>query len=110
MAVNVGTATFTSGTGSQTINFGITGILWADIDYTSSSTKPARGFIYGGNQYTISDSAASPISGKALQIKDNSGTVVFEITYTSTSGTNITFNKTVNTLGTPSILFRVGNE
>ena len=108
MASNIGTATFTSGTGAKSFNIGVSGTTWMELEFGNSAYKHSRGFIYGGNQYSFSDES-SPAVTKALQIKDNSGTVVFEGTWTNFTGTNVNFNVTTNTLGTPTVLLKFGS-
>ena len=106
MAQNVGPVDFASGTGVNTFNIGQTA-TWMQIYFQSSGNKPSKGFIYGGSQYCYSDDA-NPVN-KAIQVKNTSGTVVFEGTFTSFSCNNVNFNITTNTLGTPRALLVFGN-
>ena len=106
MAQNVGPVDFSTGTGNNIFNIGMTA-TWMQIYFQSSGNKQSKGFIYGGAQYCYSDDA-NPVN-KAIQVKNSSGTVVFEGTWTSFSGNNVTFNITTNTLGTPRALLVFGN-
>lgn len=110
MAVTVGTGGFTAGTGTQGINFGISNPIFIEADHGSSTTRHSKGFMYGGDQSTIPDQNAAPIDGKFLQIKNTAGTVVFEAIFTGMSGTTANFNRVINTLGSVTCLFRIGNE
>jgi len=107
MANNTGTADFTSGTGVKTFSIGMTP-TWMQLFIHASGCKPTQGFIYGGNQYSLSDETSNPVA-KALQVKDTSGTIVFEGTWTSFASSQVNFNVTTNTLGTPRILMVFGN-
>lgn len=110
MAVTVGTAGFTSGTGVQGIDFGISNPIFIEADYGSSTYKPSRGFMYGGDQSTIPNQNAVAVDGKFLQIKNSSNVVVYELVYTGNTGTVANFNRTINSIGSVDLLFRVGNQ
>ena len=108
MAKNVGPIDFSSGIGNDTFNIGMTA-TWANIYFKFSGIKSMQGFIAGGNQVCYPADGESAVLGKAFRVKDTSGTVVFEGTWTNFSGNNVTFNKTTNTLGTPRAILEFGN-
>lgn len=107
MASNTGPITFGTGTGTQTFGIGMTP-TWFTIKFRGSSIKPSEGQFYGFNQYCYSDESSGPVA-KLIQVKNNSGTVVFEGTLSSFSSNNVNFNITINTLGTPTALIAFGN-
>lgn len=108
MAVNGGPATFTGGTGVKSIAIGMTP-TWMEIEFGSSSIRHSTGYIYGGNQYSYPDYNSSLTSGKAIQVKDNSGTVILEGTWTGFSSNNANFNITTAPATMPQMLLKFGN-
>jgi len=109
MANNCGTTSFGAGvTGVKSTNIGMTA-TWIRLDFRNSGTKPSIGYVYGSNQYSLPDDTTIT-STKAIQVKDTSGTVILEGTWTSFSGTNVNFNVTTNTSGSNlSCLLSFGN-
>lgn len=108
MAWNTLPGGFTAGTGTEIINFGMTGITNLDIWYKSTTNKPSEGHVAGGNQFCYPDNSTTP-TNKALVIKDSAGTIIFDATWTSFTGTTGVFTKNVNTLGVVTCLFKFGN-
>jgi len=110
MAWNVAPGGFNPGTGTEVINFGMSGITNLDIEYApSTGYKFSIGRVAGGNQFSIPDITSNVIVNKALQIKNTAGTVVFDATWVSFSGTSATFTKNVNSIGVVTCLFKLGN-
>ena len=107
MASNTGTASFPAGTGVKSINVGMLP-NWMQIDFGGSGIKHSRGFIYGGNQYSYSDDTSSTVT-KAIQVKDTSGTIILEGTWTSFSTTYANFNITTAPATSPQMLLTFGN-
>lgn len=108
MAQNTGTATFPGGTGAKSLNIGMTA-TWMEIHFTGSTIKPSDGFVYGGNQYALSDPNSTATSGTAIQVRNTSGTVILEGTWTNFSGTQANFNITTQTGSVPQMLLVFGN-
>lgn len=106
MARDVGTATLASGTGTKTINIGR---LATDmhIIFKAPGIMPSEGYIAGGYQYSFSDAAALSDT-KAIKVRNTSGTVVLEGTWTSFTGTHVNFNITTQTGTVPQMLLDFG--
>jgi len=102
---------FTSGTGNEDLDLQLTGITVIDLEHGSGTTQHASGtVVIGGNSYCYVTSNSDSVA-KALEIKNTAGTVVFSCVYVSNpSGTDHRFNKTVNTLGTVNVTFKVANN
>ena len=109
MASNCGPIGFTAGvTGSKTTNIGMTA-NWLRLEFRGTGLQPSTGVVYGGDQYALSDSTSSPVN-KHIQVKNTSGTVVLEGTWTSFTGNNVVWNITTNTLPSNlSVLATFGN-
>ena len=107
MARNIGTANFPSGTGAKALNIGMTA-TWMQLVFSGSGIKNSTGWIENSDQYCIPAEGDSAVN-KAIRVKNTSGTVVYEGTWTSFSGNNVNFNITTNTLGTPAVLLIFGN-
>lgn len=105
MARDVGTATFPPSTGSKSVNIGR---LATDmvITFKGPNILPAELHIAGGYQYGFSDNASTALT--KLQVKNTSGTVILEGTWTSFSGTNVNFNITTQTGSVPQMLLDFG--
>jgi len=108
MAVNQGTATFTGGTGTKSVAIGMTPI-WMEVEFGGTNIRHSWGSVYGGNQYVYSDDVSSITSGKIIQVKDTSGTVILEGTFTSFTSGNAIFNVTTAPVTMPQMLLRFGN-
>jgi len=109
MATDCGPGTITAGTGSKTISIGMTA-TWLDLIIQGTGLKKSTGFIHGGFQYAFSDDTTMTPVSKAIQVKNTSGTVVLEGTWTSFTGTNVIFNITTNTLGaSQNVMLIFGN-
>ena len=111
MSWNTGPGGFTTGTGNEDIDLGMSNIKTIWLEHGSSSTKHASGVVVtSGPSYYCYVTDSSNSVNKALEIQNTAGTVVFSATYVSNpSGTNYRFNKTVNTLGTVNVLFTFTN-
>lgn len=109
MASNTGTASFTPSTGSKTINVGMTGISWMEVEFGSTTIRHSKGYIYGGNQFCYPDPNSDVVTGKAIQVKNNAGTVILEGTWTSFTGTSVNFNITTAASPMPVMLLTFGN-
>ena len=88
MAYYCGTASFSSGTGSKSINLGVSGSTWIEIYFQGANVKQSHGFCDGAFQYVYSDPAGAITNYKCIQVRDTSGTVILEGTWTSFSGNN----------------------
>lgn len=108
MAVGQGLATFTGGTGTKTTSLGLTP-TWIEIQFGGSGILHSFGYASGGSQHCYPDANSSAVSGKAIQVKDTSGTVILEGTWVSFSGGNVTFNITTAPSTMPQMLLRFGN-
>lgn len=108
MSVNCGATTFPGGTGTKILSLGLTP-TWMEIEVGGAGYKHMNGFIYGGSQYCYSDENAAIISGKAIQLKDNTGAVVLEATWTSFASGNATFNVTTAPATMPQMFIKFGN-
>jgi hypothetical protein len=108
MAVDTGTASFTSGTGTKTINIGMAA-TWMEVYFFGSGIKPSHGFIAGGTQYVSSDPNSSLTTGKAIQVRNTSGTIILEGTWTSFASNNVNFNITTAPATMPQMLLNFGN-
>jgi len=115
MALDGGNANIGVGTGAKSINMGVslTSMTWLKAYYQNTGYKSFRGFSYTGTtyQYCFPDGDTTPfVVGKFIQIRNSSGTIVIEGTFTGFSGNNITLNITTNTSASPlSVLFEWGN-
>jgi len=116
MSILVGTATFTAGTGTKTLAIGFTP-TWVRVTVGGSLGGTAYyrksvGFGTSVNQYAISDTASSvsdPQSGKIIQLKDNTGTIIFEGSLTSFPTNQIQFNITTAPSTMPQVIIECGN-
>lgn len=108
MSSNTGTATFTTGTGTKSI---VVGILptWCEVEFGGSNILHSHGFIYGTSQFVYPDPNSSITNGKVIQVKDTTGTVILEGTWTGFSGTQINFNITTAPTTMPQMLLTFGN-
>jgi len=104
MASNCGTFGISPGTGTKSINIGMLA-NWMQIEIRASGNKPAKGYIYGGDQYCYSDDTTATPVNKAIQFKNSSGTVVLEGNWTSFSGNNVNFNITTNSFASSVTIF-----
>lgn len=115
MALDGGTAGLASGTGTKTVNMGVsmTGMTWLKACFQNPSYKDFKGFSYSGTsyQYAFSAPGETVTANKFFRIKDTSGTVVLEGTFTGFTSTGFNFNITTNTIGSilNGILFEWGN-
>lgn len=104
MATISGQLTFAS-TGTQTYDLGVT---VTEIDLYGgprNGTTETTGFLNVGhadanNQFCIAhkDSKSVMLTNRCFKAYDSTGTVVLDVSFTSFSGTNVTFN--VNTANT----------
>lgn len=101
MARDVGTATFTTSTGSKSVNVGVLPKSM-HIVFKGSNILPAEYFIAGGFQYGYKDNASS--AQTELEVKNTSGTTILKGTWTSFTGTHANFNITVQTGSVPQML------
>ena len=109
MARDIGNAGLGTGTGAKSINIGMTA-TYMHIVIKGSGLKSFEGWIRNGLQYCFPADGEAMVTNKALKVKDTSGTVVLEGTFTSFSGNNVNFNLTTNSLGTaPDMLLVFGN-
>lgn len=108
MASITGTATFSSGTGAKSVNIGMLA-TWVEFEFGGSTIRHSIGKVYGGNQVCYPDDTSSAISGNAIEVKDNSGTVILRGTFTSFTGTHVNCNLTVQTGTVPQMLITAGN-
>jgi len=115
MAADGGSGSIPTGTGSKSINTGVSlaGMTWCKVTLQKTGYKDFKGysFVTGAYQYCYPAPGENLNSSKFFQIKDSSGTIVVEGTHTGFSGNNLVFNLTTNTLGAPlsSALFEWGN-
>ena len=109
MANGIGTATFTSGTGSKSINSGISGNTWFIVEFRGAGIQPSVGYYFGGSQFCYPGLNDSVVTGKAIQVKDTSGTIILEGTTTGISGNNLNFNITTAPGTMPGMLIRFGS-
>jgi hypothetical protein len=108
MAENQGLATFLGGTGIKTTSIGITA-TWMNIEIAGTGLKHMRGFISGGNQHVFPDNDSAITAGKAIQLRDSSGAVILEGTWTGFASGNATFNITTAPATMPQMFLRFGN-
>ena len=108
MANNCGTATFPPGTGSKTVTIGMVP-TWMEIHFKGSGIKESDGYIYGGNQYCFSDPSSTSTLSKAIQVRDSSGTIILEGTWTGFSSNQANFNLTTVPASPPQMLLVFGN-
>jgi len=115
MASDGGSASLPSGTGSKSINMGVsmTGMTWCRVTLKSPFYKDFIGYSYGTGAYQNSYSAPNEAlnTTKFFRIKDTSGAIVYEGTHTGFSGNNLVFNITTNTISPsmPAAFFEWGN-
>ena len=107
MARDIGNASFTAGTGSKSINIGMTA-TYMHIVIKGSGIKTFEGWIRNGYQYCFPADGEGVETTKALKVKNTSGTVILEGTWTSFSGNNVNFNLTTNS-APPDMLLIFGN-
>lgn len=107
MARDVGTASFSLGTGSKSINLGRTATDMR-IVFKGSGINPSEGYIAGGYQYAFYDNNATADSTKAIRVRNTSGTTILEGTWTSFSGNYANFNITTQTGAVPQMLLDFG--
>jgi len=110
MARDTGAATFTSGNGNKTINIGMSGVTWMQIDFGGTTIRHSTGYIGGGSQYSYPDNVSSLVNDKAIVVKNNAGTVILEGTWTSFTGTSVNFNITTAPATMPQMLLNFGNS
>ena len=109
MAVSAGTVTLSSGTGAKSVNIGMIP-TWFNIEFSGSGIKYSKGYIYNTAQWVRPDIDSSIIPSKVIQVKDTTGTIVLEGTFTSYSGgTQINFNITTQTGTVPQAFLSFGN-
>jgi len=115
MAADGGSAGLPSGTGSKSINMGVsmTGMTWCKITLKAPGFKDFEGYSFatGSFQYCFPASGEAINTTKFFRVKDTSGTVVYEGTHTGFSGNNLMFNITTNTISPtmPTVLYEWGN-
>jgi len=108
MARDIGNASLT-GTGAKSINIGMLA-TYMQIKVKGVGLKSFEGWIRNGLQYCYPADGEAMSTSRAIKVKDTSGAVVLEATFTSFSGTNVNFNVITNTLGTPpDMLLIFGN-
>lgn len=105
MARDVGTATFPGGVGVKTLNLGLP-VKDMALIFKGPNILPAEYHIANGYQYGFSDN--SSIAGTTLRVKNLSGTVILEGTWTSFTGNNAIFNITTQTGTVPQMLVDLG--
>ena len=109
MARDIGNGGFTAGTGAKSINIGMTA-SYMQIVIKGSGLKSFQGWIRNGLQYCFPADGEAMDTTKAIKVKNTSGTVVLEATFTSFSGNNVNFNVTTNSLTpAPDMLLIFGN-
>jgi len=108
VAIDAGTATFSSGTGSKTISLGFTP-AWIEIEFGGSTIKHSHGFVYSGFQYVYPDNDSVITNSKCIQVKNTTGTVILEGTWTSFPTNQVVFNITTQTGSVPQMLLKYGN-
>lgn len=112
MSYTGGTASFTAGTGAKSINIGSSGYTWIELIVNQPGYKPYNGFVFTSTSFQgnySDDSTSGMDTTKAVKIRNSSGTVVIEGTFTSFSGTNVNFNLTSNVASPPQMLIKFGN-
>ena len=114
MAADGGGASLPSGTGSKSINMGVSmsGVTWCKVTLKSPLYKDFEGYSFANGSYQYSYSAPGETlnTTKFFRVRDNSGAIVYEGTHTGFSGNNLVFNVTTNTISTmPSALFEWGS-
>ena len=108
MARDIGNASLGLGTGSKSINIGMLA-TYMQIVVKGPGLKSFQGWIRNGLQYCYPADGESLNTTRAIKVKDTSGTVVLEATFTSFSGTNVNFNVLTNTGTAPDMLLIFGN-
>jgi len=107
MARDIGNINFPTGTGMKSLNIGMLA-TYMHIVIKAPGIKDFEGWIRNGLQYCYPAPNELMNTSKAIKVKDTSGTVVLEGTFTSFSGTNVNFNLTTNT-AQPDMLLIFGN-
>lgn len=90
-----GTASIPTGTASRTFTLSLTP-TWIRISMRRSGHKQSTGFVYPSGQWSYSRDANA--SSSAIELRDNSDTIVLQGTFTSFGTNQVTFNITTNTL------------
>lgn len=105
MARDIGTATFTPSTGVKSVNIGVRATDMIII-FKGPGILPAEFHIAGGYQYGYSDD--STVANTFLRVKNTSGSVILEGTWTSFGATHANFNITTQIGTVPQMLMNIG--